>query len=85
MISFATSTAPGILKSISDTFNDPGFLTVVVLIISIPLAFYVIYQIISLFTSNDKKIKELDSGVKELNRKIKNEEDYDSRIRVADK
>lgn len=55
MITIPTSTTASVLSSVSSLFADPGFLGVVVLAVALPLAFWAIRQLISLFPKSRAK------------------------------
>jgi len=44
-----SSTVPSVFANISDSFGDPGFETVMVLVIGLPALFFIIKTILGLF------------------------------------
>jgi len=45
---FASSTATGLMANVSDFVTDSGIMTIVLVVVAIPLAFYVIRKLIAL-------------------------------------
>jgi len=45
---FASTTASGLMGNVSDFISDSGVLTIVLVVVAIPLSFYVIRKLIGL-------------------------------------
>jgi len=55
MFELPTSTASAVMANVSSVFNDPGTLTVLALAAGLPVAFWLIHQVIGLFPKSRAK------------------------------
>jgi len=55
MITIPTSLATNALASASEIFSDPGLLLVILAVIALPVAFWVIHQVVGLFPKEKRE------------------------------